>query len=375
MAAAAAALLLWWAWPQRASPTAAPGPLAAASAAAPHPYPRPHSASAAPSVLTAPEPLPLPRAAARAASVAAGETVDLCGVGPVPVLHEPDPTRPGPLAGLPDHLGRHALEAARQRTLTQMERGSLRQRVAAWLWRDLHAPPGNTDRAGAQRLVHEALASQDALAQGTAASRLCTALDEPAACTRALLEAALRSDPGNARWHALAMVQGSEPSWQALLQAPAWRSDLGQLAAGVRTALPPDLPPYLATALLVEGLGLDFSVMDNVGPVLRRCLPNAPPAERAPRADCDRLAHLMVERSDTLLTLLLGLKVAADAGWPADTVASLRAEADALQAAGVQSEQDQGQPLGCAAGQAFERYVDTLAREGELAALRALPRR
>ena len=139
------------------------------------------------------------------------------------------------------------------------------------------------------------------------------------------------------------------------------------MTATVRAVLPPYLPPYLGVQIASEAFVLDGALMDNVSAVLRRCGRAALAPQRAPRADCDRLAHLMVERGDSVLVALLGLRVAEGAGWPAPQVAALRKELEALRTPFA----DWAQPHGCAAAQAQGRYFDTLAREGELAAMRA----
>lgn len=380
LGAGALGLLLWWAWQPSAE-----GPVAPADVA---PAPAPGAEAAVPAGRGAPPAPPAPPIAAEvppavAVSPPPAPREEVCGVGTVPMqalrpssLPTGVTVSPG-LHELPDHLGRHALDAARQRVLAVLDRGSVPQRVAASVWRDVAAAGVAAPRAGpaeAEALVREAAAGADVAAVG-AALRLCDRLPDAAACERLLVAAARRLDPGNARWHALVLAEapGDAAAWRALLQAPAWRSGFGETLASVRPALPADLPPYLQHMLAYEALTLEMTRLDNLAPSMRRCRLDGPPGERAPRADCDRLAQLLLDRSDTLLMRMFGLRTAETAGWPVDRLQPLRAELDTLQRA--MHPLEARHPLGCAAVQASARYFDDLAREGELAALRALLRR
>lgn len=341
------------------APAAPPGPVQTAAGPAAGPPALPRSAPAVPGAASAPPP-----------------EAELCGVGRVPLVPSKDGLLPASVLVPPDHLDRYAVEAARERVLAVLATGALRERLLARLWRDLlpAGAPRAEDVASTVALVNEAVASGDPLVHGSAL-RLCPAVPEAPDCQRRLVEAAVRHEPGNARWHAQRMSLSAEPeaAWTALLQAQAWRSGHGSLLAVARAALPPDLPPYVAQTLLGQVLALESALIDNYAPVVRRCRLDAPAAERAPRDQCDRLAHLMIERSDTVLTFALGVRVAEGAGWPAARLAALKAEKEALTTASPVP--PDVAPLGCAAVDATARWLDQLAREGELAAARALLRR
>lgn len=368
--AAALGLGAWWRWPaatdappQPAEPLVARAPPApgASADAAPLPPMAPHQRVAVPDV-----------------KASAPQVEHLCGLGTVPRLRAIDPMRPDPLVQWPDHAVRLPLQVARERAWATLESGGLRQRLVARAWRDLQSrlgAPGSLDAAVSAALVQEAAASGDPVAHGTAL-RLCHHLPDPVGCQSLLVAAALRADPGNARWHAqrLPLAADAPAAWESLLQARAWRSDFGEMTAIVRASLPPDLPRYLSHMLAFEGFALDAALVDNLSPAMRRCRLDSPAADRAPREDCDRLAHLMVERSDTLLTVTLGRRAAEAAGWPPERLAALNQDIEALRVDPV-PQQHRVQPLGCTAIDATERYFDDLARDGELATLRALIRR
>ena len=94
----------------------------------------------------------------------------------------------------------------------------------------------------------------------------------------------------------------------------------------------------------------------------------------AAAGECDRLAQLLTQRSDTLLLAGVGRRVAEAAGWPPERLAAVDQELQTLRERTSKLEPDPRQPLGCASTQAFLGYLRQLPQGGEMAALRALAR-
>lgn len=367
-------------WLRRESPApvpAEPPTMAVPSGAAPASDPVAATASAA---AQAPQPFAssAPRADVPASALGTGPVVtaasasppgaaswQLCGLGAVPAPPGAAPLN-GDLPDLPAPLGRHALDAVRERTAAALRLGDLRARAAATLLK----PDAVPDSADAWR------ASADPAVLLWARAR-CPADADGAACRLALVQAAVRAEPSNAEpWVALLAEDPTQLDtvWQRVLQADRWESHFGTFTATVMAAVPADVPAYLRMMLAVESFGIESTLpLPPLAPLLRRCAGRGGAEAPERRAECDRLAHLLTERSDTLLVAGIGRRVAETAGWPPERLAALEAEQKALQARTRALAPDPEQPLGCAGTQAFLGYLQRLPQGGELAALRSLP--
>ena len=172
-------------------------------------------------------------------------------------------------------------------------------------------------------------------------------------------EAAARKD-ASSRDEALmrvAAAQSLDMRWQPILDAIV---ELGELApndtertviqtstVGVWAALP--IPAYL--------------------PVMQACSPETI-RDPARRELCGQLAQVLTERDTNVIGLALGARIAERVGWPAERIARLRDEVDAIQA--FQQQISFKHPIyGCAWSEELRKYSIQRARIGEVAMGRA----
>lgn len=311
-------------------------------------------------------PAPGPAAAPPVQPPAAAE---LCGLGTV--KPPADGGEQALLARLPAPVGRHALDEARQGALRTLAAGDARQRAAAWL---LAQPEGDGVRAEdsaawAGGFVAEALATRDPQALRWA-GQACRFMADGPACRHALVRARVQAEPANAvHWVDWAHEEpaAAEAAWAGLQQAGYWRDGTATLAGAVRRGLPPQLPGYLSGALLVDASGREAAMQGVVTDLVDdRCAAPGGPEQAA----CDRLAHLMLERSDSVLTLWQGRKLAKRLGWPEATLQAVEQEVRSLTRAWAEAPPDEGRLLGCPQVQALQAQVAAFEQDGELAALR-----
>lgn len=317
---------------------------------------------------------------AQGAAPAAPVMHDLCGLGRIvvapPSAREHDRA---PLADLPAPVGRFALQEAQARVVQVLGTGDAKQRVAA---RMLQQPAADDDPAAmglwARDIVADALTSREPQALRWAGAA-CPFVDDEAACRLRLVRARVSAEPANAL-HWLEWVQeepaAAEAAWAGLQRAQYWREQpLGLAAAAVRAlvAAAPDVPGYVQSSLATEAMARDVAFpAPPLTMVMERC-PAARPgagAASAGGAACERLARLLVERSDSMQGLMLGRELGEHVGWSADRLWRLDDEVAMLQKQEHHWAVDARQPLGCQTVEGMHHHIAAVEREGELAVLR-----
>ncbi|MBK9135314.1 MAG: hypothetical protein IPM15_13505 [Betaproteobacteria bacterium] len=319
-----------------------------------------------------------PHAAASAASGAAlpartaasGPVAhDLCGLGRIVVPGSADgggDREGGALPQLPAPVGRFAFEDAQRRLLQTLAGGDARLRVAAGL---LQQPtPGDpaAEAAWARGLVADALASRDAQALRWAATA-CPFVDDEGACRRRLVRARVQAEPANAlHWLDWAAEEpgSADAAWAGLARAQYWREHPLGLAGVLLAAVPPDVPGYLIGSLSMEAMARDAAFpAPPLDPALQRCRGVTGP-------DCERLARLLVERGDSVQSLMLGRELGEHAGWAPAQLQRLDDEVAALQKQEHHWAVDDKRPLGCETIERQRQHIAAVQRDGELAVLR-----
>jgi hypothetical protein len=152
------------------------------------------------------------------------------------------------------------------------------------------------------------------------------------------------------------------------------KSYWGSLHALVMGAQPPSTPPLDRTLMAVDAAGVSVGMpLLSLGPTLSYCS-TAALRDANRRQSCDALADLFTNRGDALLDLTTGRALGERLGWPAERLATLRDEKDAL--TGAQAEQlDPVEQYSCAGIERQVAYFADVARRGELGALRESLRR
>ncbi|MCW5634837.1 MAG: hypothetical protein KIT17_16000 [Rubrivivax sp.] len=281
----------------------------------------------------------------------------------------------GALPGLPAAMGQYALQDAQARLVQALATGDARQRVAARLLQQPDDLDPGRQAAWARGLLAEGLASRDAQAMRWA-SAACTFVADEAACRRRLSRARVQAEPANAlHWLDWANdePEAAAAAWAGLARASYWREHPLALAGLAVRGLGADLPAYLHATLAMEAMMRDAAFpAPPLTPVLERCGPR-PDAAVAPAAgagECERLARLLVEHSDSVQGLMLGRELGERLGWPADRLQRLDAEVQELQKQEHRWSVDERRPLGCATVEGQREHIVAVEREGELEALR-----
>ncbi len=315
-------------------------------------------------------------AAAASASAAAGPVVvELCGLGRVTVPRLSNEERGAPLAELPAPLGRHALHEAQARLAQSLGAGDARQRVAARLLLEPTDDDAAVQGAWARALLAEALASGDAQALRWAGAA-CPFVEDESQCKRQLARARVHAEPANAlHWLDWAHdePEAAGAAWAGLQRARYWREQpLGLAAASMRalSTMGADVPGYLRATLAVDAMARDASYpAPPISMLLERCAAR-PAGAAGAAADCDRLARLLVEKSDSVQALMLGRELGEHIGWPAERVRRLDEEVEALQKQEAHWAVDARRPLACETVDGQGSHIVAVEREGELAVLR-----
>jgi hypothetical protein len=132
-----------------------------------------------------------------------------------------------------------------------------------------------------------------------------------------------------------------------------------------------DVAPVLALGIDVALISIEAAVaLPSHLAVTRHCAKDAL-ADPNRRAVCDDLATMLVERSDTLMDLKIGAKMAEKLSWPADRLAKVEELRDAIEGmAGAVAEADVAapSPMGCEVVGAQRERLREVAANGELAA-------
>ncbi len=198
----------------------------------------------------------------------------------------------------------------------------------------------------------------------------------PGACQLLSVEQWARLDPGNAAvWLAVAAQAGSGTPAQAEALRRAGRADeiklrflallpLLQRAEPAGTA---ELARSMMVSEVVDLLTASPLYAVDVGNVCTR--PQLNDANR--REDCAALANTLAQRGELVIHRMAGRTLGERLGWPADTLAAMRREVEAI----VELRQGVHNPraddaLGCAAIERQARVWTDTARSGELAAWR-----
>jgi len=306
--------------------------------------------------------------AAAMAPVAQNSAWEFCGANssvPRPVEHAPAGKAAEVLALLPPALGQQALAAARQRMLAALQAGDTRSRGAALVLKNA------SQRAIAgPALARLARETDDATVMGWAVS-LCMGGSGAEHCGGLDSSDWQNLEPDNAAADMAFVAEepdAKDEAMRSLPQARRYWLHAGQMVAAVIKALPPSEPGYLRLALAQEAAAQEAAVLEPLMKGLADACRPAPAAGKPRQAECDALARLLVERSDSLRAQAIGLTVGELAGWPAARLSALRAEQNAL--AALSPAYDPQQPFSCASVEAGLRWFDDVAREGEPNSLR-----
>lgn len=146
----------------------------------------------------------------------------------------------------------------------------------------------------------------------------------------------------------------------------------GHIVGIVDRAIPPDVPAYLRFNITVAMLVRDSMSdnMDDVGWLIKRCLPSKLALDANLRLHCDAIARTMVRTARDLSTFVFGVGLGDRAGWPAHELQALKAEKAALMRSGFLSVFDLTQPHACESVRQLQVWAQSLDRQGELRSLR-----
>jgi len=153
------------------------------------------------------------------------------------------------------------------------------------------------------------------------------------------------------------------------------RSEIGfgQTTQRAVDHLPPDASPMAAWGVAAAVTGWEAArAIPGYAHVSKYCA-DAALADPNRRQVCDDLAKVLVDRSDALLDRHIGTTLGRRLGWPAERLADLQEERDAIAALQTQTAQaamPYGLPTACAVVQADLQRLREMARHGELGALR-----
>lgn len=307
---------------------------------------------------------PVPTAApARVDSPWKTRPVELCGVGTLSVTLRSDGQEApaGDPTALPPHLGTYAMEASRAELQQALAAGPTR-------WQAGGALMGGRESVAALRQV--ALAGNDVVALRWAVARC----GDEGACSAEPLARWLALEPDNLvpwliLWHT--QPERRDEALAGLQRATRYRAGWAQLSDVVLQALPAHTAPYLRVQWVIEAIGIEAATQDpSLFTLGKLCRPSPAPGSRR-QTDCDGWAQLLATQGDTLMAQMMGLRLGELAGWPPERTEPQRQALRALSMGGP-SVFDVAQPYGCAGVQRVTHWARHVAREGEVAALRAL---
>lgn len=304
------------------------------------------------------------------ATAGAGEVLDLCGLGrmPVPVGTPIDP--PPAWQALPTPLAADVMAAAQAQVMARLAAGSDRQRAAALLMRLPHAEDSDERAALAAQVAAIERAAHDPVISAWTVS-ICDS--DPEVCDADIARRWVDLERDNAAaWMALSRRQFAVPDEADLGMALANRHDVhhGALVATVRKAWPEGEASYLQLPILLHALAVDgMATMALMQGTFNHC--KAPLAGSPRAASCKALAESMVQRGDTVLSHKLGAAIGAKLGWPPERLAALKAESEALFPAGPGLHGDR-QPYSCESLDRLRGWIDAVEQTGEKASARAM---
>jgi hypothetical protein len=305
--------------------------------------------------------------------LAAPAAWDLCGIGRVPV---PLGRRWGfGFPTLPSALGEapltEALEAAWLR-LSDTALATPREQAAAWrLVRFFTDDPAlRVEAKGA--LHHLARASGDPVIHAWALTH-CGTPQQP--CDAELLAAWRAAEPGNLTPWLITWEQAPKDraaAWAGIAQTTHFHRYDNRWPGMIDAALPEGTPAYLRWMVSIPLIGIEAAVwVPYLSPDSALCSWRGEP-DAAERARCDTVARVAAAGSDDPLGLGLAIRLGRRAGWPAETLQALQAEADRLHAAWQTEDppQPQHQPLACTAVEPWLALNVRRAAVGDREALR-----
>jgi len=133
--------------------------------------------------------------------------------------------------------------------------------------------------------------------------------------------------------------------------------------------LPTDTPEFERWALAVRLIGTEAAFSMPYFVVSQYCsVTDVRDSNR--QQICSAVAEVLSSKGTNLMDLGFGTTIGQRAGWPAERVAALREEHDALSQVSSSITTDAARPLSCAALQKLARYAVDLGRYGELGVTR-----
>jgi hypothetical protein len=315
---------------------------------------------------------------------------DLCGIGRVPVPASSAASANDGSVELPPHLGREPLLAARLALGQALSARDARARAAGLFWAITVLPianppatdkpdPAGASAAASAAAVLAAAAQLDALlalaessADPVVAVWALDACGDDNACSLRAARAWQRHDPGNAApWAALLDLQPAlrEQAADAIFRSKKFQTYQGVLAGVVLAAMPPGVPLYVQQTLLSELLGGERLTAQRAFSSLSQLCRGAPGAIEVDRQNCDGIARVLVDHSDTAAAQRMGLIFAERAEWPKEEMAvRFKASNDMMFAERLMDRSEQ--PTSCVSHERTRSWIDGMARSGELQARR-----
>lgn len=355
LAAAGLAAAVWLAAPREVRPEP---PARLPSAAAP--VPRPDAAT--PPAHTMP--------AAHVMAAPTTLTTELCGIGRLALRQPGGNEAADAFDGLPDPVGRLALQELQQRLLRTLAAGNGRQRVAAGLMQQPDVADPELQAGWAASLLAEAQASGDAQALRWAAAA-CSHTGDALRCRRELAQARVQAEPDNGlHWLEWAQETSGEAeqalAWQGLVRAHAWHEHPVGLTAVTQSALAAMRPPpaaYLRARLARETLGRDAAQSPGgLDWLAFLCAQH--------RSDCAQLAARMEASADSTALLQQAAVLGQQAGWPEARVQALAAATQAFHAQLPSWPEGSEAALSCSGAEPQLAHVEAVSQRGEPARAR-----
>ena len=317
-----------------------------------------------------PVPNPLPAIPPRAA------IADICGRGKVPL----DPNDPQAAFRYIDAMARHTTDRWQQALL---DSDDYRARATGLFLESRAIGTGAQPMADQARdaLVQLAVGAGDPAVYAIAlyACDVSAASPRSGACPQISLQAWAEMDSANAvPWLLLAGEARKRNDAAAEDDAFAHAAAAGKidaynfsLYAYAETELPSDATPLERQYFAIELLGVESATgMPYYNAASKHCSAVATQDSNLQR-QCSALAELLVNKGTTLLDLGKGASLGARAGWPADRVAALTEERDALLQAGMQSTSgNNGELWSCDTVRRANAYMAEWSLHGEAGAAR-----
>lgn len=351
-------------WPGRDDEPAAPAPAAVA--------PR------VPAMATTAVPVTL---AIASSEVSTGEarvddgSIELCGIGRLDAAQRED-------VDAWEQLMRAPVEQATGRTIAALAaRGDERSRALAALLGSLRSTDAAAQAAAQDALARIASATSDPAVYALGIHACPSGGARRAACQMVSAARWAQLDPGNASvWlqvadEALARADTAAFDEAMYRASKSTRSELGygRMTRLALDQVPADATPMAAWGVAVGMMGWEAArAIPGYAHVGKHCAAAAL-ADPNRRQVCDDLATVLVDRSDALIERKLGATLGHRLGWPAERLAPIDEEHDAmwaLQAQNAQGAMPYGMPTTCGLVEADLQRVREIAQHGELGALR-----